>query len=428
MPLKRELGLFNTTLYGIGVIIGAGIYSLIGEGAAEAGNMLWLSFVISAIIAILTAFSYMELCSMFPKEAAEYNYTRKAFKRESLSFLIGWLLAVGTMVAASTVALGFGGYFITLFGGDRAQVAAGLILLMTALNYIGIKVSAIVNDFAASIEVLGLLVVIAIGLIFPPVLDVNLFELPSTGFTGILTAISVIFFAYIGFENVANLAEEVKDSRRVVPLALILALAISTLLYILVSLVALNQVGWEALSSSDAPLMLVVSRALGPYAVVLSLIALVSTANTVLIFLIVASRMVYGISAGGSLPKLFSVVGFRGTPYVAVCITGAVALVAASLFDMGSVAQLANVSIFIAYAAVNASVLALAKSKEPRGFTSPRLFGFPILALLGLVSSVAMLLYIKADLLLPVVLILVAGAAFFIMNKLNQTKKRVVRG
>ncbi len=417
MPLKRELGLLSTTLYGVGVIIGAGIYTLIGSGAHDAGNMLWLSFAISALIAIFTAFSYMELSSMFPKEAAEYNYTRKAFGKETLSFLIGWLLAVGTMAAASTVALGFAGYFTSLFGGDRVPVAAGLVLLMTALNYIGIKQSAIFNNFTSVLEVLGLLVVIGVGLFFPPLVSVDLFQLPPAGFTGILTAISIIFFAYIGFENVANLAEEVKDSRRNVPLALILALLISTVLYILVAFAALNQVGWQALSQSDAPLMLVVSRALGPYAGLLSVIALFSTANTALIFLIVSSRMLYGISAARSLPKPFSVTGIRGTPYISVFVAGAVALAAAFLLDIDTAAQLANVSIFIAYAAVNASVIFLVGSKQKRGFTSPRFAGFPVLALVGFLSSLAMLFYMKADLLLPAALIMIVGAAIFLLNK-----------
>ncbi len=115
MKLKPELGLFSLTLYGIGVILGAGVYALIGVGAGLAGNMLWLAFLISAVIAMFTGLSYAELSSMFPKEAAEYNYTRKAFSSELFSFTVGWLLAAGTIIAAAAVALGFGGYFFSVF-------------------------------------------------------------------------------------------------------------------------------------------------------------------------------------------------------------------------------------------------------------------------------------------------------------------------
>ncbi len=417
MKLKRELGLVSTTLYGIGVILGAGIYALISVGAGLAGNMLWLAFLVSALIAIFTAFSYAELSSIFPKEAAEYNYTRRAFGREWLSFLVGWTLAIGTVVAASTVALGFGGYFHSLTGVDARAAALGLICLMTFFNYWGIKESAKFNNIATSLEILGLIIVIGAALLVPPQAEADLLQAPPGGFEGIIAAVSVIFFAYIGFENVANLAEEVKDSRKILPKALMLSLAISTILYMLVAIAAVRELGWEALSESKAPLTLVVSRAMGQYAGLLSYIALFATANTVLMFLIVPSRILYGMSSGGSLPAHFSLIGGRGTPYLSVALVGLAAAMMAYLADIKTVAQLTDMGVFIAYVAVNASLIALAGSGLKRGFLSPRVAGVPLLAWLGVLSALAMLAFFPPWLWLMEAGILSLGLALFLLTK-----------
>ncbi|MDD5339798.1 MAG: amino acid permease [Candidatus ainarchaeum sp.] len=417
MKLKRELGLFSTTLYGIGVILGAGIYALIGVGAGLAGNMLWLAFLISAVIAIFTSLSYAELSSMFPKEAAEYNYARRAFRREWLSFAVGWVLAIGTVIAAATVALGFGGYFSALTGIDVKAAALGIIGMMTLLNYLGIKESAWFNSAATVIEMGGLVIVVLAGLFLPPLADVNLLEMPAAGLAGILTAVSVIFFAYIGFENVANLSEEVKNSRKVVPQALVLALAISTILYLLVAVAAVREVGWEALSQSQAPLTLVVSRALGQYASLLSYIALFATANTVLMFLIVPSRILYGMAEGGSLQRIFSVVGSRGTPYLSVAIVGMAAAAMAAATDIKTVAQLADLAVFIAYLVVNLALIALAASKIRREFTSPRVAGVPVLAWAGALSAAFMLFHFEPRLWLAEGAVVAVGLALFLLNK-----------
>ena len=420
--LKRELGLFSTTLYGIGVILGAGIYALIGVGAGYAGNMLWLAFLISSVIAIFSGLSYAELVSMFPKDAAEYTYTKKAFNKELFSFLIGWILAIGTLIAASTVALGFGGYFSSLFGIDHKIAAIGLLALMTFMNYAGIRESANFNNFSSLLEAGGLLVVVgAVFLIARPTAEVNLLEFPVSGFPGVIAAISVIFFAYIGFENIANLAEEVKDSRNVIPKALVLSLLISTILYILVSIAAVSEIPYAQLAESKAPLTLVVSTALGDYSALLSIIALFATGNTVLIFLIVASRILYGMSKGGSLPKFFSSVGERGTPYYSVFIVGTAAILIAYATDIKTVAQLADLGVFIAYLAVNAALIALAGTHiGERRFQSPRLFNIPVLAVLGALSSIFMLYHFGLELWAMEIVVIVVGAAFYFFNKKSQ--------
>ena len=299
MALKRSLDLTSTVLYGMGAILGAGIYSLIAIGAGLAGDMLWLPFLVSAAIALFTALSYAELSSIFSEDAAEYNYTLRAFKAESLSFLVGWVLAIGTVIAAATVAIAFGGYFSSLTGIDSTLAACALIVLMSFLNYYGIEESADFNTVSTLIEVGGLLLVVAVAFMHPAFPGTDLLRLPSAGLGGIIAAVSVVFFAFLGFENLANLSEEVKDSTRTIPKALVLSIAISALLYLLVAVASVRAVGWEALSQSKAPLTLVVSEGLGGYASLLSVIALFATANTVLMFLIVPSRILYGMARKG---------------------------------------------------------------------------------------------------------------------------------
>ncbi len=418
MPkLKRQLGLVSTTLYGIGVILGAGIYALIGVGAGLAGNALWLAFLIAAIISVFTALSYAELSGMFPKDAAEYTYTRKASGRESLAFIVGWLLVLGAVIGSTAVSLGFASYFSVLFGGTIPMVAAALIVLMTLLNYIGIKESSWYNDISSLIEVGGLLIVIALVFMFPPKIQVDLFELPSTGFAGIMAAVSVIFFAYIGFENVANISEEVKSSKTVVPKAIIISIVVSTILYMLVSIAAIQELGWEALAHSKAPLADVVARAIGPYAVSLSVIALFATSNTVLIMLIAASRILYGMAEGGSLPKFFSKLSSHGTPTFSVLLLGFFAAAIALYFPLKTVAELTDLSTFIAYAAVNLSLIALASSKIKRSFTSPRFFGIPILAWIGALSNIVMFVYFKPEVWLMELAVILVGVVLFLFGR-----------
>ncbi len=417
MALKRQLGLLSITLYGIGIILGAGIYALIGVGAGLAGNMLWLAFIASAIIAIFTGLSYAELSSMFPKAAAEYNYTKRAFGFEAFSFMIGWILVVGTIIAASTVSLGFAGYFTSLFGGDRLLTAVALIAVMGILNYIGISTSARFNNFAALIETAGLLLIVAIWILFPPEAESDLLLLPAEGWTGVVGAIGVVFFAYIGFENIANLAEEVKDSKKNIPLALIISLIISTVLYALVSVAAVSEVGAQTLAESNAPLTEVVTRGLGSYASILSIIALFATGNTVLIFLIAASRILYGMARSGSLPSKLSKTDSHGTPKYSILLTAICASAIALSGNIRIIAQLTDLGVFIAYVAVNAALISLANKKLERKFTSPRIAGVPVLAWFGITSSSFMLLSFGPELWLMEIGVILLGLILFLAAK-----------
>ena len=417
--LKKELGLFLATLYGVGIILGAGIYFLIGEGAGLAGNSLWLAFVIGAIVASFTGLSYAELAGMYPRDAAEYVYTKKAFRKESLAFVAQWIMAFTVIVSGSAVALGFGNYFSSMFGVDPVLSGIGLILTLSLLNYRGIRESSKFNTVATFIEMSGLLFIIAIGLSFLG--NVNYFETPNNiGLSAILPAATLVFFAFIGFEELANMSEEAKNPK-VIPKAIVLSIIISTFLYVLVSVSAVSILNWQDLAQSETPLASVASKVIPQSAFWISVIALFSTSNTVLITLIVASRLIYGLACNNSLPRVCASVGKRGTPYVAISLVAFLALVAISIAGVSTIALLTTLGIFLVYVFVNAAVIAL-RYREPRTkrpFRIPLSIGkFPVLPLIGLISSLFMLFNFDYILIIfEIVLILIGFGFYKIFNR-----------
>ncbi|MFH0956495.1 MAG: amino acid permease [Candidatus Aenigmatarchaeota archaeon] len=419
--LTKSLGLLDMTMYGIGIIVGAGIYALIGEGAGLAGNAIWLSFIIGAFVAAFTGLSYCELNSMMPKDAAEYNYAKKAFNRK-VGFVVGWMILVSSIVAASTVSLGFAGYFQAVFGQYGAlAVALCAIAVFSVINFYGMKESSEFNIVATLIEVGGLVAVIAIGfMFFNPSTDMMM--LTPSGMNGVMAGAVLMFFAFIGFESIANMSEEAKNPRRTVHKALLISLGISTLLYILVAFSAANVLGWETLSSSKAPLSLLLERAFGPLAgMLMSFIALFSTGNTILISLIVASRILYGMARDGSIPSLFSKVYARtSTPYVAVIASMVAAMLFLFIGDISFIANVTTVSILVAYAMVNLSLIVLRYKhpKDERPFKVPLNIGrFPVLAAIGLVTSLCMVLIADITIVLVDVALIALGFVIYTLYR-----------
>jgi APA family basic amino acid/polyamine antiporter len=410
IALKRELGLFEATFAGVGVILGAGIYALIGQAAGLAGNSVWISFGLAALIAIFTGLSYAELSSMYPKASAEYEYTNNAFGGR-LAFVIGWLIIFSGVVGASAVSLGFAGYFNVLFDIPMIYSALVLIVILSFILFYGIKESAWVAILFTLIEAGGLILIFFIGLPFFG--NVDYLEMPN-GLKGIFEASSLIFFAFIGFEGVVRLSEETRNPEKNIPLALILSLLISIILYISVAFSTVSVVGWERLSQSDAPFATVAFVAMGDDAfVLLSVIALFATANTVLLMLLGASRMAYGMANSFSLPNTFAKVHpTRRTPWIAIF---SVTVLAVLFLFTGNIAFLANVTnytLFLTFIVINAAVIWL-RYKEPqltRPFRTPINTGkLPVLPIIGLLSCMFMLLQMDTPILIMGVSLTIVG-------------------
>lgn len=413
IELKRELGLLEVTLSGVGIILGAGIYVLIGRAAGLAGNSVWISFGFSAIIALFTGLSYAELSSMYPRASAEYEYTANAFGRR-LAFIIGWLIILSGVIGAATVSLGFAGYLNELIFIQPVLAALLLLLVLSFILFYGIKESAWFAIVFTLIEAGGLVLIILIGL--PFLGNVDYFEMPY-GLKGMFEASALIFFAYMGFESIVKLSEETKDPERTIPKGLMLAILISIVLYVSVALSAISVLGWERLSGSDAPFAAVAFIALGNDAfIVLSVIALFATANTALLMLLSSSRMTYGMADSFSLPSVLAKVHpLRRTPWVAVFAVSILSMLFLFAGDIEFVANVTNFTLFLTFIVINGAIILL-RYKEPelkRPFRVPLNIGnLPLFPLAGLVFCIFMLVQLEQSVLVIGSILTVIGGLF----------------
>lgn len=394
-PLRRVLGLTEVTAGGVGMIIGAGIYVLLGAATQEAGSLVWLSFVIAATLAGLTGLSYAELSSMFPSAAGEYEYTRHALP-DWVAFAVGWTMIVGLVVTAATVSIGFARYLQYFVAIDLRLAAVGLLVMLGVIATIGIKQSAQLTVGLSAIQVGGLLLVIVIGV--PHLGEVDV--LTGTGAPGVLSAAALVFFAFIGFDEVITLAEETRDPTRTVPRALLLALGISTVLYVAVAVTAVSVLGPAALATSPRPLADATAHVLGDHgATLVAAIALVTTMNTALLAVTPASRIIYGMAKAGVMPEALATVHRgRATPIRAIVLVTGAAVVFALLGEFALIAAVTDFTVYVVFLAVNVTVIVLRRTRPeaPRRFRVPgRIAGVPVLPVLGLVSVAAMMTHLE---------------------------------
>jgi APA family basic amino acid/polyamine antiporter len=423
LTLKRDLGLFQAVAVGVGIILGAGIYVLLGAASGIAGNAVWLSFLFAALIALLTGLSYAELSSMFPTDAAEYDYTKKAFKSQRLAFFIAYQVILSAIISGAAVAIGFAGYFKELFNLNHTVIIAILVIIFFSfINYKSIKSSAWTNVICTALEVSGLLLIIILAI--PKLGNVSYIEMPF-GFKGILKASALVFFAFLGFESIVKLSEEVKNPEKNIPRALLLSILITTLLYVLVAIAAVSIIDWQILAKSTAPLADVAANILGQNAfVLLSVIALFSTANTVLISLIAASRELYGISSNYNLLKVFSKVHqTKRTPYLAIFAVMILSILFVLIKDIQFIAELTNFTLFLTFAVINLSVIILRYKSIGirRPFKIPFNIGkFPILAFLGLFSCIFFISHLSLTIIIGGVFLSILGLIFYeVLHRLN---------
>jgi APA family basic amino acid/polyamine antiporter len=382
------------------------VYALIGVAAGVAGNAVWLSFAIAAGIALFSGLSYAKLASIFPSSGAEYVYVEEAFGSKFWAFIVGWLVLISSIISGAAVALGFGGYLYAISGIPVAVGASVLIVVMAAINYLGIKESLTVNVILTLIELLGVVIVIFLGAGFLG--TVNYLETP-TGLSGVVGAVGLIFFAFIGFEGLVKIGDETKDATRTIPRALILSLMITAALYVLVALSVVSVVPYQDLAASTSPLSDVALAASGQeVSLLLSGIALLATANTVLIILIASSRIAYGMAVRSALPSFLSRVNpGRGTPLYAIVLTTVASLLFCFLGGIELTANVANFTIFLVFLAVNLSVIQFSIKGRHMGRN------YVLSAVVGSLTSLAMLTQFGGEVALLSVMMTVAGAGVF---------------
>ncbi|MDP1603317.1 MAG: APC family permease [Legionella sp.] len=381
--LMRALGLGALIIYGVGDILGAGIYAIVGKIAGHAGPLTWLSFSIAMAVVLLTALSYSELGSRFPKSGGVSIYIQEAFGRKWLSVFAGLLLLSATIFSMSTLSQAFVGY-LGAFGLHLPHwfgVSSFLIILLL-INIRGIKQSSIANIVSTAVEVSGLLIVLVCGfwylsksnnqsVITPPAAMPNIRD--------VFQGAALAFFAFTGFEDLANVAEEVIHPEKNLPRAILSSLGVAGLFYLGVSWMATAIIPGSELSQSDAPLLAVVSKSYPAMPTYLfSIIAIFAVSNTTLLNYITASRLLYGMSKTELLPKFLQTVHSKyHTPYIAILVIFPLVLL---LGLTGTLGELAGSTSAIVLTVFSLSCIALIKIKFKRDTdkTNSKIFRIPL--------------------------------------------------
>ncbi|MCW8922530.1 MAG: APC family permease [Gammaproteobacteria bacterium] len=376
--LKRSLTLPLITFYGLGNILGAGIYALIGKVAGEAGYYAPLSFLLASIIASFSALSYAELSARYPVSAGEAVYLYEGFHIRKLSLLVGLLIVCAGVVSSAAIVHGFVGYLKVLLVAYIPSIQAipsemiitALLLILGALAIWGIRQSVTVASFLTLLEIAGLGLIIWVGVEQLPTMQQNFMAIPEMNhgfsFIGIFAGAFLAFYAYLGFEDMVNVAEEVQDPQRNMPRAILLAVIISALLYAGVATVAILFVEPQQLAQNDAPLAMVYTAATGKAPIVISMIGVFAVINGALIQLIMASRLLYGMGHRGWLPNWFSAIyAPTRTPVNSTLVVVSLILFFAIVLPMVTLAEMTSFIILIVFTLVNLALIKI-KQKQPR--------------------------------------------------------------
>lgn len=377
--LRRRLSLPLVVLYGLGTTIGAGIYVLVGRVAGTAGLPAPWAFLLAGALAALTAGSFGELASRYPTSAGEAAYVGAGFGVRWVSTAVGLLVCAAGIVSSAAIATGFVGYLAELVEVPGALGTVALVVGLTAVAVWGIGESVGIASAITLLEVGGLLFVLAGG---APVLA----ELPdrwpalmpplsAAGWGGVAAGATLAFYAFLGFEDIVNVAEEVTDAPRLVPRAIVVTLVLSTALYVAVASLAVLAVPVPELAASDAPLALVSERVLLREPRVISAIAIVAVMNGALIQIIMASRVVYGLASRGQLPGGLARIAPRTrTPWIATWTVGGLVLALALAFPLERLAETTSYVTLVVFTLVNAALWRIHRQPDrpPAAFEVPR--------------------------------------------------------
>ncbi|MEV5611010.1 APC family permease [Streptomyces sp. NPDC052225] len=429
-PLHRAIGPRLLILFVIGDILGTGIYATTGKVAGKVGGALWLPFAIGFVVAILTAASYVELVGKYPKAAGAALYTQKAFKVPFLTFIVAFMVMCSGLSSASAAARAFSGDYLGELTNDALPptlIAILFVLALAALNLRGVSESVKANVVLTLVELSGLLIILAIGAYAVLTGDgepsrLTEFEAGGSGFalmTGVLGATALGFFAFVGFEDSVNMAEETRDPTRTFPRAIFIGVAVTGTIYVLVALVSSLLVDHKTLESSSGPLLEVV-KAGGldfPHEL-FALIALFAVTNSALINIMMASRLCYGMANERILPRAMGrVLPARRTPVVGIVF---VSLLAIGLVSTGEIEGLGDTTAFLllcVFAVVNVAVLVL--RRDPVGhphFRTPTIL--PVLGALTALILASPLADRPAEVYIRAGVLVAIGIGLWAVNKL----------
>jgi len=390
-------------LYGLGTTIGAGIYALVGELAGIAGYFAPLSFLIASFMATLTAMSFAELSGRYPKAAGAALYIKEGFNSAKLSTLTGLLVILAGLVSAAALINGFVGYLHQFVDLDRIVIIIGITSLLGGIAAWGISTSVSIAAFITIVEIGGLLLIIAVSISGTTLHfdSITSSLIPSADFSqwsAIFAGTLLAFYAFIGFEDMVDVAEEVKDVKRNLPLAILLTLAITTVLYMLIMTTAVLAISPEQIAQTKAPLAYLYQHFTGNDATLISIIGLLAIINGALIQMIMASRVMYGLGSRGQLPKILSFVHPKSqTPLLATFIATVAVLTLALAGHLSVLAETTSLIMLCIFSMINLSLLKI-KKRIP---TTQDSINFPYwIPLIGFIVSLSFLTFIIVNLLI----------------------------
>lgn len=401
--LKRALGLWALVAFGVGDILGAGVYALVGKIAGLVGYAAWTSYVVAAVLAALTGLTYAELTSRFPKAGGAAHYTHEIFNNRFITFLVIFFVALSGLFSFATSSHTFAKYAMSLSSEahpfiQNVVLPLGYVVIVGFVTARGIMLSSLTNIICSIIEVSALAIIIIVGLRFIGKVDYTQFAEVSAeqnfGTSGVVMAgAALAFFAFIGFEDMANLAEEARDPQRQLPIAICLAIVITTVVYLLIAIVAVSVIPPAQLSASPTPLLDVVQKAAPGFPIqVYGIVPAFAVFNTGLLNLLMASRLLYGMARGpkGQLPRALAYVHPRWkTPVVALVVAGII--VVAMVLSTSNVAVLAGGTTTFLLLVFTLLHAALFRAKRQQMGSAPK-FRIPLLVpVLGFVICIALL-------------------------------------
>jgi len=382
--LKRNIGLGLLTAYGVGVMVGAGIYVLVGAVVAQAGVWAPLAFVLAGLVAAPSALSYAELSARIPEASGEAAYVEKGLRLHGLAVLVGLAIVVAGTISGAAVLRGGVGYLSAIVDVDPAVAIIGIGVALSFVALVGVLESLMLAALFTLAEVIGLIAVVWAGFSAPPVID--LAQLPPPVWPGITAAAALAFFAFIGFEDLVNMAEETRNPTRTMPRAIVLALVITSALYALVSLAAVLAVPGEAMAGSDRPLVLVWQAGSTFSPAILSAIAVVAALNGVLAQQVMAARVLFGLGRRVRVLAPFAHAHARfGTPALATVLLGAALIGAALALPVSTLAEATSSVLLVVFTIVNTALIALKRREPEAPFRVP--VWVPWLGLLGSLAA-----------------------------------------
>ena len=426
MPeLKRTLGLWGAASVGIGAIIGTGIFVLIGVASGTAGPAVILSFLIAGFTALFTGLSAAELSSFITESGGSYIYTTRAFGRFP-GFVIGWMKSFDYIVGASAVSIGFAAYFAYFLNlppttATLVAVATAWPLVLTVLNLRGMREASGTNNILVALKVTALVVFILVGGLFLAAHGTpNYHPFFPRGISSMFSGASLIFFAFIGFNTVAVISEEIKDPAKNVPRAILLAFGICTLLYIGVSVVTVGLVNWQVLGTSAAPLEMALRTATDNLFILefIAISALFATTSVIMASILGGSRALFAMARRHVLPGIFARISDRGIPILTVLISGITisAIVFLTSGNLDWLASVFNFGTLLTFFFINLSLLRLRQTMPgtARPFRVPL---YPVTPFLGLASCVFLSFYLNRNAILVGIVWIAVGTLAYAMNR-----------